>query len=525
MMQQFVTEVPKSSTTAPPPGSKAAWWHHRLLPLLLVLIVQAGLSLRLVWSNTASGDEALYLWAGRLEWAHWLHGGPLPCCGNTFATYFSGAPVIYPPLGALANDVGGLAGARILSLCFLLGATALLYSVTRRLFDRRAAAAAAAVFAFFSMTQSLGPYATYDAMALFLLALASWFAVRSGGRWGELALIACALTLVFADATKYASLLWNPVVIALAVLGPPGPRASTSRARVLTAAGRGIRLVIYGVAMALPLLFLVGGHSYVFGLMYTTLTRQIPGMNPPRLVLDAALNWIGIVLVLALVGFVLSFSASDKRIRWLCGVLTGAVLLAPLNQARIDTITSLNKHVTFGVWFAAIAVGYGLSRISDIYGARPRRLLAVVAVAVLWFGIAQANTVFTGWSNSASMTRELSVAFNRSKCPCLLAEASTASYYLPRQRQLGANVPISTFVFSYYDSTGQKLSGLPAYVAALKNDYFGVIELDNVETTNFAVPIMHILARSHKDYTLLATIPASNQKYPFEIWVRNKAVA
>jgi putative flippase GtrA len=39
-------------------------------PLILALILQAGLSLGLVWSNTAFGDEALYLWAGHLEWAH-----------------------------------------------------------------------------------------------------------------------------------------------------------------------------------------------------------------------------------------------------------------------------------------------------------------------------------------------------------------------------------------------------------------------------------------------------------------------
>ena len=45
-----------------------------------------------------------------------------------FPAYFSGAPVIYPPLAALADSVGGLAGARLLSLVFMLGATALLWA-------------------------------------------------------------------------------------------------------------------------------------------------------------------------------------------------------------------------------------------------------------------------------------------------------------------------------------------------------------------------------------------------------------
>ena len=97
-------------------------------PLVGILVIQAGLSLRLVWSNTAYQDEALYLWAGHLEWAHWLHGVAVP----DFASYFSGAPVIYPPLGAVASSIGGLATARILSLACMLAATTLLYAVTKR---------------------------------------------------------------------------------------------------------------------------------------------------------------------------------------------------------------------------------------------------------------------------------------------------------------------------------------------------------------------------------------------------------
>jgi hypothetical protein len=102
-------------------------------PLVVVLAVQAVLSLRLVWSNTAFVDEATYLWAGHLEWEHLLQGTPVPA----FATYFSGAPVIYPPLGAIADSLGGLAGARLLSLAFMLGATVMLWGTTSRLYGRR----------------------------------------------------------------------------------------------------------------------------------------------------------------------------------------------------------------------------------------------------------------------------------------------------------------------------------------------------------------------------------------------------
>jgi hypothetical protein len=97
--------------TAPSAWRRFARWPWALA---VVLCVQAVLSLRLIRVNTAFQDEALYLWAGHMEWSHWLHGTSMPL----YATYFSGAPVLYPPLGALADSPGGLVGARLLSLGF-----------------------------------------------------------------------------------------------------------------------------------------------------------------------------------------------------------------------------------------------------------------------------------------------------------------------------------------------------------------------------------------------------------------------
>jgi hypothetical protein len=123
--------------------------------LLVVLALQAALSARLIWANTAFQDEGLYLWAGHLEWAHWLHGTQIP----DYASYFSGAPVLYPPLGAVANHYGGLAGARLLSLSFMLLATILLHGISRRLFNRGAANFAAFLFGVLAATEFLGAFA------------------------------------------------------------------------------------------------------------------------------------------------------------------------------------------------------------------------------------------------------------------------------------------------------------------------------------------------------------------------------
>ena len=122
--QETVSPAARRRPVSVRPAPAARRW-----PLLAVLAVQAVLSLRLIWSNTAFQDEALYLRAGHLEWSQWLHHAPIP----DFPAYFSGAPVLYPPLGALADSLGGLAAARALSLGFMLGVTSLLWATTVRL--------------------------------------------------------------------------------------------------------------------------------------------------------------------------------------------------------------------------------------------------------------------------------------------------------------------------------------------------------------------------------------------------------
>ena len=77
------------------------------------------------------------------------------------------------------------------------------------------------MFATLAGAQFLGAFATYDAMALFLLALAAWLGVRSadcqpGTR--AILLITTAVLLAAADAVKYATALFTPVVIVVVAM-------------------------------------------------------------------------------------------------------------------------------------------------------------------------------------------------------------------------------------------------------------------------------------------------------------------
>jgi glycosyltransferase involved in cell wall biosynthesis/putative flippase GtrA len=143
-----------------------------LSPLTFLLAVQAVLSLSLAWSNTASGDEALYLWEGHVEWRHWLYGTPLP------AFHDSGAPQIYPLIGAVADKLGGLAGARLLSMVFMLIATALLYAIGNRLFGTVAAFSGTALWVVSEPVLRL-TFATYAPLACLLMIAGAYLAMRA----------------------------------------------------------------------------------------------------------------------------------------------------------------------------------------------------------------------------------------------------------------------------------------------------------------------------------------------------------
>ncbi len=362
-------------------------------PLLTVLVVQAVLSLRLVWSNSAFQDEALYLRAGHLEWARWLHDVPIP----DFPAYFSGAPVLYPPVGALADSVGGLAAARMLSLCFMLGATTLLWAAAARLYGQRAALLATALFATLAGTQFLGAFATYDAMALFLLALAAWLGIRSADcqRWARATLLlTTGVVLVAADAVKYATALFTPVVIvvvAMTVWRKHGGGAGLAAG--LAVLGSWLLLVIAAIT--------AGGREYWLGVTTSTLARPQSSV-PVGAILQRAYLWTSLILVLAALGAVLSYR-SETRGKLLVCVLAAAGLLVPAEQARLHTAVSLQKHVVFGAWFAAIAAGYAMARLSRVdhgYGWAPVMALPIAA-STLFGSMGQAASLFAAWPNSA----------------------------------------------------------------------------------------------------------------------------
>ena len=402
----------------------------------------------------------------------------------------------------------------------MLATTGLLYSVTKRIFGRRSALFGAALFAGTGSTQFLGAFATFDAMALMLLALATWLGVRAAEsrRRAQVALLVTAASaLALADATKYAAALFDPVVIAVIAL-------AAWRARDLKN-GIAATMIVLGTLCVLLLTEIWrGGRTYWQGITFTTLTRQ-SGTAPAQGVLYVSGTWVAAVAVLAILGAVAATYASRRAGKALAWVLVGAVFMAPAEEARIHTVTSLFKHVDFGAWFGCIVAGYALASLARaVPAAKASAAVAVSACVVMLAAIAGtglASSHFAEWPNSTKMINDLEPVLSRTGCPCLLAADNVVDYYLPQQTW--SDQFTTVYYFSYFDNAELRmLHGASAYQRAIGDHYFKLVEIDPAEHSPAYGPVTSALAKT-SGYRLIDTIPSNVAHKPFEIWLYSPA--
>jgi hypothetical protein len=395
-------------------------------PLWLTLAAQALLTVLLLGKYGPANDEALYIKAGHLEWAHWLHGSPLP----DFSSYFSGAPVLWPPVAGLGDSIGGVAGARLISMIFMLGVTVLTYLAALHLGGRQVAAFTAPIMGLTGLASYLGASATFEPMAIFLLALSLFVAVRTTSLRG-IAVAGCLLGL--SGAVKYAALAWYPFVIAVPAL---------SQWRGLRVALRS-SATMAGAALATDgALLIAGGKAYRRAIASTTVARSshVGGVASPASVLKYSIVLVGGVLVLALLAVV--FSAAN-RMAWphtsMLAVLTAALLVVPLDQARLGQLYSLDRNTGFGVPFGAIAAGFGLSyglswatsRASDRwhYALRAGFVVPVIIIAAL--GLTHSWQGHLSLSHDRRIAVEIASKYRPGTHVAIVGQGAIEQYYLP----------------------------------------------------------------------------------------------
>ena len=147
-----------------------------------------------------------------------------------------------------------------------------------------------------------------------------------------------------------------------------------------------------------------GGRDYWLGITTSTLDRP-QSYVAVTTVLQRSYVWTSLILVLAVLGAVLA-TRSEARGKFLPAVLAAAALLAPAEQARLHTTVGLQKHVVFGAWFAAIAAGYAMARLSRVDPGRGwAAVMALpIAASTLFGSMGQAASLYEVWPNSAALS-------------------------------------------------------------------------------------------------------------------------
>lgn len=502
-------------------------------PLLPILALQAFFAWRLLVTNTAFLDEATYMWSGRLEAAHMLHGASVP----EFQTYFSGAPVIYPVLAAIASKLGGLTAARALSLAFMLLATTAVFLTGRRLHGRLTGFFAAGVFAALGPTLHLSSYATFDAMALCLLAWSTHYVIRFAYGESRNALLYAAVLMVLADCTKYACLLWNPVIVLLAASAGPGYSAwRCSRAWNLQRFG-----MVAGTLLALAVV--IGRQPYFAGFDHTTLQRAGSDSTSSSIVSHVE-QWIGPLLALAVLGMLvvlwqLRRKSLTKAEALTMGLLLIGGVLAPANQLRIHTLLSLEKHADIGATFAAIPAGYVLARLCGALGAvgakagqasgKPGGMRAVycgfvtlvVAAAALvplnMDGDKVGRQLHDTWPSSTPLINALKPLVHKGNDDYLVEDYDVPAYYLPSINWRQWHDTVSA---SWYDpATHTTLTGAPALQQAFLAHHYKVIVLDYSESPTTDKAISGTIAKAGYRKVARIVTNSGSGKGSYNIWV------
>ena len=236
-------------------------------------------------------------------------------------------------------------------------------------------------------------------------------------------------------------------------------------------------LIMFG-AWLVPVIVAVacGGHDYWLGITTTTLARPRSDAAITAVLKDAYI-WTSLLLVLALLGSVLAIR-SRTRARFLPGCLHGRRTACPAGAGQAQTTVSLQKHVVFGAWFAAIAAGYAMARLSRVdRGHGWAAVLALpIAASTLFGSMGQATALHNVWPNASGLIQLLHSEVRSHPGHYLAEDYDVEAYYLRTE------VPWQHWSNTYYFSYQGITAGPPSFTAAIDNHYFSLVILNFGDT-------------------------------------------
>ena len=219
--------------------------------------------------------------------------------------------------------------------------------------------------------------------------------------------------------------------------------------------------------------------------------------------LASSWSWAGLIFALAVMrgDHQLGRPRAAAARTWLLAVLALAAVAGPLEQARLHTAASLNKHVGLGAWFAAIAAGYAIDRfIAAAPAGRAQRLTTGACVVALTFpavlGASQSWQFSTSWPNATSFIAVFRPLADHSTGPCWSktppSPSTTCTPDNWRRWSSTRNIVLPSGASTGHPtSQGIVGAGNPAIFARyIAEGYFSLVALNFADTT----PLDHAIA-------------------------------
>ena len=440
--------------------------------------------------NTLFVDEAVYVSGGRDLLAGLTDRHVLAWFGGSF---------FYPILTALADNLAGAVGIRMLSALLTTAAAIFVYLTARRLFTRQVAFWAMLVFGLAGGSISIGQFAVYDSLMLPLLAIALFCLINAtqiGRRATWLYLALGALAFAAASLAKYTAIFYLPALCLTA-----------AAVYALQRRWRGIvKLCIFFVV---PVMAMLGAYILIY---YQDVIQVFTGQQgfqaaPPLGVAQNVSEEIGVAVLVALLGLAaviyvawraaqtdpgmiittLSDYLRPKSKLRLALVVLGALLLfgsylsLPLYQVVTSNIRSVWKAAYASLIFLAPLAGYLLAYVIGWVRSQNRARLAAALLMTLlvvsWVSYdLDRNWGFqNSWPNVSGAVDYLR-QHGLTKDSRVLAEAGAIYeyYFYPVFGQDGRHIWSDTWFMDY---KGQQ--GVGAMTAAIGDHYFDFVILDD----------------------------------------------
>lgn len=472
--------------------------------LSIILALQVTLSWTL-FDNTAFQDEALYVYIGRQIWRHWTTGMPLL---DNYSFYISGHPYVYPVLAGPLDYLGGIELVRALSTALMLIVTLCGYYTARTLFDKRTATLAALFFAVQGPVLFLNRLATYDPLCLCILALGLALAVYVGETQRTWFALGMGPMLVLAFFSKYLAVIYIPSILALLFLltfRRAGWRAAVASFTI----GAGSLVVAGGMA---AIVVHTWDPTMIHGLTASTTNRMVASPYSRTAMIVHALQLSGLSFAVAVVGLLLIARRSEHTVTAIALVLLGSAFLVPAYHLYKAEPTSFDKHLGYSMFFIMPCAGYLLATLAkrrQSFEPSGYWMSSIALVLMLLsVGIRNAQYMYSVWPTSTTLTHVLRTQVRPTSGYYLADSRDVVRYYL--QDVTYTWQWTGPDFFQYTDKQGHYFVGQDAYVHAINDGYFDVIELDyQGDQLALDLVIAKTIETSHK-YDLIADIPSSD---------------